>query len=237
MLSEPKTMPLLNAVSVRRPGDIYDVMTRARAGLEELSLRDQHKINKLERISAAAQKLFAHDGYEGTTLRDIAHEAGVALGTLSHYARDKRDLILLIFNKVIPPLLEQGLRNARRSGTLAENMVAFFEPFYRAYAKNETLYRIVLGHIYGDPASTHVSENNVIRADLVSNLSSIVQRAVTAGECRSGLDLHMQAHAFYFLYFAAVRAWLADVDPQPDKGLAFLKALFEQHVDGLRRND
>jgi len=220
----------------RRSSDLYDVIAKSRAGLEELGLRERHKIDKLERISAAAHKLFARDGYEATTLREIAREAEVALGTLSLYANDKRDLILLIFNRLIPPLLEQGLRNARGAGSLrlASSLIGFFEPFYRAYAKNVTLYRIVLGQIYGGSASVHAVENNVIRSGLIDNLSSLISRAVVSGECAGDIDLATHARSFYFLYFAAVRAWLGGDEPDPEEGLADLRTLFEQHIEGLR---
>ena len=213
---------------------LYEVLAHARSGAPDLGLRDRQKIAKLERISAAAHKLFARDGYEGTTLREIAREADVALGTLSLYARDKRDLILLIFNRLIPPLLDQGLRNARGGAGLADSMVAFFEPFYRAYAKNVTLYRIVLGQIYSGPASVHATENANIRAGLTENLSFLLTRAVTSGECIAGIDLAVQARSFYYLYFAAVRAWLSQDEPAPEQGLIELRALFAQHIAGLR---
>ncbi len=48
------------------------------------------------RILQAAQKLFAHQGYDGTTTRDLATAAGVAEGTLfRHFANKKAILIEL----------------------------------------------------------------------------------------------------------------------------------------------
>jgi AcrR family transcriptional regulator len=217
----------------RRGAELYKVRDKAQSGVDELGLRERHKFDKLERISNAAHRLFSRDGYEGTTLREIAKEAGVALGTLGLYAHDKRDLILMLFNKVIPPLLEQGRKNAKMSGSLADSMIAFFEPFYVAYANSPTLYRIVLAQIYSGASSVHGNENNFIRKGLIDDLADLIRRAVTGGECSATTDLKLQAKSFYFLYFAAVRAWLADEAPTVKSGITELRALFEQHIAGL----
>lgn len=47
---------------------------------------------KREAILAAARALFAQKGYEETTIADIAREAGIAVGTVYLYFRNKRDV-------------------------------------------------------------------------------------------------------------------------------------------------
>ncbi len=46
------------------------------------------------RILKAAQKLFAKYGYDGTTIRDIAKETGVAESTLFHYFTNKKAILI-----------------------------------------------------------------------------------------------------------------------------------------------
>jgi AcrR family transcriptional regulator len=46
------------------------------------------------RILDAAEKLFAANGFDGTSLRDIAAEAGVAVGLVHHHGHSKDDLFL-----------------------------------------------------------------------------------------------------------------------------------------------
>ena len=130
-------------------------------------------------------------------------------------------------------MLDQGRKNAKLTHTLADSMIAFFEPFYSAYANNPTLYRIVLAQIYSGAASVHGNENNLIRKGLIDDLTDLIRRAITAGQCSETTDLKVQAKSFYFLYFAAVRAWLADDPPVVKTGTADLRALFEQHIAGL----
>ncbi|RQR51317.1 TetR/AcrR family transcriptional regulator [Burkholderia sp. Bp9140] len=200
-----------------------------------LSLRERHKLDKLDRIARAATTLFGRDGYDATTLRDIAREADVALGTLSLYARDKRDLVLLIFNTLIPPLLSEGRANITAGAPLADNLVAFFEPFYRAYAAQPTLYRVVLGQIYNGGGTSHALESETIRRDLATHLGTIIAEAIKSRECRRDIDIDSNARGFFYLYFASVRVWLFGENPDPSEGLAALRTLIDQYIAGLAR--
>jgi AcrR family transcriptional regulator len=47
-----------------------------------------------ERLLLAAWSLFAEHGYEGTSIGDVAQEAGVGVGTVYHHFADKRALLL-----------------------------------------------------------------------------------------------------------------------------------------------
>jgi AcrR family transcriptional regulator len=47
-----------------------------------------------KRILEAAQKLFARKGYEGTTTRELAHEAGVAEGTIFRHFPNKKAILV-----------------------------------------------------------------------------------------------------------------------------------------------
>ena len=202
-------------------------------GRTSLGLRERHKRDKRERISNAAIRLFAKNGYEATTLREIAYEADVALGTLALYARDKRDLVLMIFNKLVPELIENGQRQTDPSANLTNNILGFFGPFYEAYANDVTLYRIILGQIYNGDLGIHGTKNDVIRSDLIGYLADLVAQAIAANHCRADADASLSARCFFYLYFAAVRTWLFQADPSPIVGLATLRALVEEYVRGL----
>jgi AcrR family transcriptional regulator len=50
-----------------------------------------------ERILQTAEELFAEDGFNGVSMRDIASKARVGLGQLTYYFQSKRDLYLTVF--------------------------------------------------------------------------------------------------------------------------------------------
>jgi AcrR family transcriptional regulator len=51
-----------------------------------------------EVILMAATKLFAHQGYDGTSIRDIVEEAGVTKPVLYYYFKNKEDLYIYLIN-------------------------------------------------------------------------------------------------------------------------------------------
>ncbi|MFC4559025.1 TetR/AcrR family transcriptional regulator [Virgibacillus kekensis] len=58
---------------------------------------------KRERIFQAGLRLFSHNGYTKTTIKDIANEAGVSFGTVFTYFQNKEEL----FNSCVTEPLEE----------------------------------------------------------------------------------------------------------------------------------
>ena len=60
-----------------------------------------------EQILGAALHVFSRHGFDGATLPDIAREAGVAVGTIYNYYRNKRELLVAsVARFVIQPFTE-----------------------------------------------------------------------------------------------------------------------------------
>jgi len=87
------------------------------------------------RILDAAMELFRRQGFEETTMREIAAEAGVATGA-AYYYFDSKDAIALAFydqsQQELEPLIEEALAGAKhlkdRLGELLEAKPKYFEP-------------------------------------------------------------------------------------------------------------
>jgi AcrR family transcriptional regulator len=87
------------------------------------------------RILDAAMDLFRRNGFARTTMREIASEAGVALGA-AYYYFDSKDAIVLAFYEQaqhdLDPLLEEALATSRDLGkrirALLEAKLRYFEP-------------------------------------------------------------------------------------------------------------
>jgi AcrR family transcriptional regulator len=55
--------------------------------------------DKQIQILEVAEKLFANQGFDGTSIRDIAAEAGVNIAMISYYFKSKENLMQAIFEK------------------------------------------------------------------------------------------------------------------------------------------
>jgi hypothetical protein len=64
-----------------------------------LRRREQAQRERQDRVRATARKLLAEQGYDATTLRQVAEHSGMAPSTLFRYVTDKRDLIYLAFSR------------------------------------------------------------------------------------------------------------------------------------------
>ncbi|MDH6115189.1 AcrR family transcriptional regulator [Kitasatospora sp. MAP12-15] len=72
--------------------------------------REQNKQRTHQALIQAAARLFQENGYEATTVRDIAVAAGVGERTFFRYFPSKESLILQQFRDLVPLILDE-LRN------------------------------------------------------------------------------------------------------------------------------
>lgn len=93
-----------------------------------LGRRERNKTEKRRRIAAAAAALFAERGYAGTTTQQVAAAADVADGTVFRYATTKPELLLMVLNEQLVPLVAAGRSSAMRAATVAQAVVNLMEP-------------------------------------------------------------------------------------------------------------
>ena len=91
--------------------------------------RERRKSARRDAILAAARKVFAQHGYDGATIADIAHEAGVASGSVYLYYASKLDLFAAL-NEQLFEVVGRAIREADappdlRSGTRARIRAVF----------------------------------------------------------------------------------------------------------------
>jgi AcrR family transcriptional regulator len=84
---------------------MLSVVTATQAGEPPLGKRERRKRETREAIVAAAERLFAADGYDGVTVADIAAAAGVSVKTLFTYFHSKEDLVFADEEKLLGRLL------------------------------------------------------------------------------------------------------------------------------------
>ena len=207
------------------------------ASLLHTGLREQNKFEKRQRIRNAARELFSTLGYDAATLRQIAHRAHVGLGTLFNYARDKRDLVFLIFNEELDSLTNEALAAGLAQQSLIEQLMAIFERHYLYFGKDPEMSRILLRELVfyseGKQAGTFLT----IRGRLLAGIEMFVRSAQRKRLIRSTEAPELIARYFFFLFSAEIRWWIANKKPNPAAGLNDLRRLLELQVNGLQPSD
>jgi AcrR family transcriptional regulator len=91
-----------------------------------------------ERILDAALSLFRQRGFDETTMRDIAAEAGVATGAAYYYFRSKEELVMAFYvrtadeaREVIPPLVTRSRDLGKRIRAIIDKQLQQFEEHRR----------------------------------------------------------------------------------------------------------
>ncbi len=91
-------------------------------------------------ILAAARTLFASRGYHGTTVRDIAAEAGVNAALVHHYFGSKDQVFVAAMNLPLNPAdLISRLRDGGPRAQLGERIVRLFAGTWRDPATGQPL--------------------------------------------------------------------------------------------------
>jgi AcrR family transcriptional regulator len=199
----------------------------------ELALRERNKLDKRERIRAAAAELFTRQGYGDATMRQIAAQAHVGLGTLFNYAEDKRDLVFLIFNEELGLLTDSVLAEKDAGQPLLEQLTAIFRAHYRFFGTQPDLARILLQELTFYSQGKHAGEFQQIRHRLIAGIESRVAAAQAAGQVRRGESAELIARLLFFVYSSAVRWWIAGPKPDAAKGMTELRLLLEMQMEGL----
>ncbi|WP_169801028.1 TetR/AcrR family transcriptional regulator [Novosphingobium naphthalenivorans] len=206
---------------------------QATGGRMVVRVRERNKAEKRERIRLAALKLFSEYGYDATTLRDVAREAHVALGTLSLYAADKRDLTLLVFNEITVSTMEAAIDVTRsREIPFEERILTFFTPFYRDWADNPRLARIFLQINYYS-GGMHGEEYTRTRRSIARQLEFMVEDAINRGEIRPPETTDVVAQHFFLIFSATARWWIGGDNPVAEEGIAYLRRLIRLQIMGL----
>ena len=113
-----------------------------------------------DRILDAAERLFARDGIEATSLRAITAEAGVNLAAVNYHFQSKDALVRAVIARRIVPVNQRRLElldaceKAAGDGPLPLEGVldAFVRPVVEIYASRAREFTPLLGRMYTEPA-------------------------------------------------------------------------------------
>jgi TetR/AcrR family transcriptional regulator, fatty acid metabolism regulator protein len=82
--------------------------SRPRASRPAQPHRGARAGDKRDRILTAATRIFARDGFFNAQVADVAHEAGVAAGTVYLYFSSKDDLLISLFERTMSAAITDG---------------------------------------------------------------------------------------------------------------------------------
>jgi AcrR family transcriptional regulator len=176
-----------------------------------------------DRLYATAITLIAERGYEETTLRDIAKEAGVSVGLLYRYFPSKQSVILALYDELSA---EYARRAAQmHPGRWRDRFVFALKTSLLVLEPHRTALRALTPVLVGDPvdgvfaASTAFSRLRVQRAfeDAVAGATDAPKQPLAEALGR----------LLYLIHLAVLLWWLLDKSAK-QRATAALVSLTEQ---------
>jgi AcrR family transcriptional regulator len=163
------------------------------------------------RMLEAALGLFRERGFENTTMRDIAKEAGAALGAVYYYFDSKDALVMAFYERAqmeLTPLVEDALSKTK---DLEDRLRALLRVKLDYFAPNRTLMGALSAHIDPQhPLSPFSREGRVIRDHDIE----LFARALAGSKIRVPDDLKTHLPRLLWLYqMGLLLFWVYDRSP------------------------
>lgn len=123
-----------------------------------------------KQVAAIAANLLARSGLEGVTFRDIAREAGYSTAIVSHYFRNKRELMTYIFRSAAVGTVAK-VEEEMAAGTSIQQCVEWLLPLDAERIRDWQVWIAFWGHVANDPEMLAEQQRRAHEAlDLIKRL-------------------------------------------------------------------
>ena len=164
-----------------------------------------------ERILEAALRLFAERGYEATTMRDVAREAGASLGLAYRYFASKEEFALALYMRLAEES-EGWVRGELIGGTVAERFeLAMGVKLDQVSPHREPLAALMTRALDPNSPISALGEGTVaVREKMGGVFLEVVRGASDAPGEKQAREL---ANVLYTLHLAILLYWFHDKTP------------------------
>jgi AcrR family transcriptional regulator len=196
------------------------------------SRRERAKQDKWRRILRASSELFLTNGFEQTTVQQIADAADIAVGTLFLYVEDKGELLLQLYYDALELKFVQAERVLNGDATLLRAIMEFFGRFILVYEEDLELSRIFMREFLFHKGKVRRKLDEQT-ARMMASLQARIMRAQKEKEIGRSIDAEVAALHLYSLYHATLAFYLAECLPA-EKPKEILEPLLKSFWGGLR---
>jgi AcrR family transcriptional regulator len=166
-----------------------------------------------EAILQSARRLFAEQGFDATTTRDIAQDAGIASGTLFNYFATKEAIVACMANEAIADAL--ATHDAEESATLEEGLYSLIALSLRKL-KPLRKYLPALLTTSLSPLANDTDDDASLR---IAQLEAAARIAARHGY---GEMSPVAFHLYWTLYIGVLVYWAGDKSPKQEDTLALI---------------
>jgi AcrR family transcriptional regulator len=189
--------------------------------------RDIQKEETRRIILESAYKLFAERGYAKTTMRDLATDSGVALGTAFKHFPDKSSLLTAAFEEDIHEVVEQAV-GSLPDGDIYSQLRHLVHAIYSFYAKDPDLSRaLVKEALFIDGPAGDTIKAQAMR--FLEGVGNLLQDAANRGEIQPIGPVLEAASGFWSFYLLGIIIGLSEPQFNVDQQVDFVDKLLQKH--------
>jgi len=180
-----------------------------------------------EKILKVATELFATQGFDATTTRDIAKTAGIATGTMFNYFKSKEAIVGSLAAEALADLQVSSVREPNGDTSFEEDLFSFVAAGLRKLKPIRKHLPAILSTILS-PACIDAEEDTCHLR--VSHLESVAALAHQHGQG----ELPASALQIYWsLYTGLLLFWAGDSSPRQEDTFALLDHSLEMFLNWL----
>lgn len=140
--------------------------------------------NKDELIRQAAIRVFAREGFHRARMETIAHEAGVAVGTIYNYFESKRDVLLAVFEAEFEEQISffEGLRKSGLS--IPKQIAQILQGHFSLLREKTELAQVLLQERF-NPGEGFKEKLSNFHRKVVERIEALIQEGIDQGWVRS----------------------------------------------------
>jgi len=136
-----------------------------------------------EEILESARGVFARQGFRGTTIADIAEEAGIALGTIYLYFKSKEEVFAALSEEFNSRII-RALTDVPSAGTLEDAVRSRIAQVFEACSNDRDLVRLLV--LNTDPDTAITRRLREAADERAGPVRDVIQRAMESGQVRQG---------------------------------------------------
>lgn len=197
-----------------------------------MSVREAKKQRNKQAIVEAAISLFSEQGYENTSIEQIARAAGVGKGTVYSYFQTKKDLLKGFCEYELEKIHLELVKRSNQDASILEQMLTIYMTEFHHVTQNREFGRLYMRESIF-PKDADVQDDMETDEKYFQMLFPILQKGQERGELRKDVELlYITAH-FYSLYIMIISAWYTG-RIATDEVEATMQVLFRQVLEGLQ---
>lgn len=197
-----------------------------------MSIREAKKQKTKKAIIEAAISLFSENGYENTSIKNIAKIAGIGKGTVYSYFQTKKEILKGFCEYELEKIHMKLVNSSNQDAPILEQMLTIYMTEFYHVTQNREFGRLYMRESIF-PSDANAQDNQETDDKYFQLLFPILEKGQERGELRKDIEpLYLTAH-FYSLYVLIISAWYTgritseEVEPA-------MELLFRQVLEGLQ---